>query len=404
MRGTWRAIDVFAGAGGFSLGAEQAGCSVEHAFEIDRWACETLQANHEATEVHCVDVRSLTSQWLTRSIARYPDLMIGGPPCQGFSHAGPSRKDPKDPRNSLFREFVRFARVLEPAVVVLENVPGILRARTAGGASVSEIIQQELEELGYSVKTLVLDADRFGVPQIRRRVFFVGSLDGVPPAEITPTHGLKGPSILESGLSPPLTLWDAISDLPVVDVGHTSPVVDYEGPPTNSYQREMREGAGPSLENHVPMRHASRTVERFKQIRAGQSQSDVGEDHLPRRRVRPADAPPATYDQNNRRMYADRPCHTLAASFYANFVHPFLHRNFTPREGARIQSFPDRYVFKGKPTVVSSKLLAREGRHSERHLCQYAQIGNAVPPLLGSHVLAGVLGASAQAHPAKLSA
>ena len=88
------------------------------------------------------------------------------------------------------------------------------------------------------------------------------------------------------------------------------------------------------------------------------------------------------YDQNNRRMHPEKPCHTIAASFYANFVHPFKHRNFTPREGARIQTFPDWFVFKGKPTVVSHKLLQREGRDDEKHLCQYNQIGNAVPPML----------------------
>jgi DNA (cytosine-5)-methyltransferase 1 len=85
-------------------------------------------------------------------------------------------------------------------------------------------------------------------------------------------------------------------------------------------------------------------------------------------------------------MHADRQCHTIAASFYANFVHPHINRNFTPREGARIQSFPDWFVFKGKPTVVSHKLLQREGREEEKHLCQYNQIGNAVPPLLAKAI------------------
>jgi DNA (cytosine-5)-methyltransferase 1 len=96
-------------------------------------------------------------------------------------------------------------------------------------------------------------------------------------------------------------------------------------------------------------------------------------------------------------MFWDRPCHTIAASFYANFVHPHLNRNFTPREGARLQSFPDAYVFRGKPTVVSQKLLAREGREAERHLCQYNQIGNAVPPVLGAAVVRAVVGRAATA-------
>ena len=106
------------------------------------------------------------------------------------------------------------------------------------------------------------------------------------------------------------------------------------------------------LENHMPMRHSARMVERFKLISPGQSQSHVPDEHAPSRRVRSATQGTGRYAQNNRRMYWDRPCHTIAATFYANFVHPDLNRNFTPREGARIQSFPDAYVFRGKPTVV----------------------------------------------------
>lgn len=380
-----QAIDLFAGAGGFSLGAEAAGYDVTDALEVDRWACDTLESNHPETRVHCADIRELSDEWVKQNMPANPALMIGGPPCQGFSHAGPARKDPKDPRNSLFREFVRFASILEPDRVVLENVPGILRARTESGESVASIIEQELELLGYRVRRYELQAERFGVPQIRRRVFFVGSVDD-PPDEIVPTHG--DTLDLLSPTDPILTVRDAISDLPRVDVADRGKPVEYTGEPVNAFQRSMRKGAGPELENHTPMRHSARMIERFQKISPGQSQSNVTDQELqPRRRVRGEGEGPSTYDQNNRRMHWDRPCHTLAASFYANFLHPELHRNFTPREGARIQTFPDRYVFKGKPTVVSSKLLTREGRLAEKHLCQYNQIGNAVPPILARKLL-----------------
>ncbi len=395
------AVDLFAGAGGFSLGAEEAGYEVAQAIEIDEWACETLELNHPETQIHQADLRELSDDWVARELPSEPDLLIGGPPCQGFSHAGPSTKDPKDPRNSLFREFVRVASVVEPRLIVMENVPGILRARTADGLQVAGIVEDELRNLGYSVQRYVLEAERFGVPQIRRRVFFVGSSDASLPDEIEPTHGDSPESLLP--LLPVLTVRDAISDLPVVDVGDREPSVPYQGPPVNDYQREMRRGASPELHNHVPMRHSPRVVRRFEQIMPGQSQSHVTDPELaPTARVRPTDSPSSTYDQNNRRMFWDRPCHTLAASFYANFVHPELNRNFTPREGARIQGFPDRYVFRGKPTVVSTKLLTREGRHAEKHLGQYNQIGNAVPPILGRELLRELAGQSVSG-PADLS-
>jgi DNA (cytosine-5)-methyltransferase 1 len=133
------------------------------------------------------------------------------------------------------------------------------------------------------------------------------------------------------------------------------------------------------------MKHTARLVERFKQIDCGESQSDVDAVHL-RPRKRFAHSTGATYDQNNRRMYPDRPCHTLPASFYANFLHPYENRNFTAREGARIQGFPDSYVFKGLRTTPSHSLLRRENRLDEIGLCQYNQIGNAVSPIVSKMI------------------
>ena len=386
------AIDLFAGAGGFSLGAELAGVEIEHAIEIDSWASDTLRKNHDGTQVTTADITTLSDQWIRRNLRRNPDLIIGGPPCQGFSHAGPAKKDPKDPRNSLFREFLRVVRLLDPECAIIENVPGLVKARTASGEPVPHAITSEFARLGYTTSVFVLDAHCYGVPQIRRRVFFVASqsLGCIAPPE--PMHTGTGDELSLLGLPAPLTVRDAIGDLPLVNVGECTEALPYAMPPQNSFQRLMRKGATTLVQNHQPMRHTGRMVERFKQIKPGQSQSDVSLEHAPRVRVR-GEASSGVYDQNNRRMFWDKPCHTIAASFYANFVHPELHRNFTPREGARIQTFPDRYVFEGKATVVSARLLAREGRDAERHLSQYNQIGNAVPPLLARVVIAHVLSA-----------
>ena len=138
------------------------------------------------------------------------------------------------------------------------------------------------------------------------------------------------------------------------------------------------------------MSHSRRLVERFKHIGWGQSISDVPEEHGARRRNGSGELSQGGYDQNNRRLRPDKPSHTIAASFYANFLHPYQHRNLTAREGARLQSFPDQYRFCGKKTVVSQKLLHREERFDEKHLCQYNQVGNAVPPHLARAVAQAV--------------
>ena len=159
--------------------------------------------------------------------------------------------------------------------------------------------------------------------------------------------------------------------------------------PQNEYQGLMRNGAS-RLFNHKAMNHSKRLVERFASMSWGDSTSDVP-DHLRPLKRNSTEFSEKAYDQNNRRMHPERQCHTVPASFYANFVHPYKNRNFTAREGARIQSFPDWYVFKGKPTVVSHKLLHREGRLEEKHLCQYNQIGTAVPPLMGKAIAENIL-------------
>ena len=138
------------------------------------------------------------------------------------------------------------------------------------------------------------------------------------------------------------------------------------------------------------MNHTQRMVERFATMTWGSSGKDVPK-HLQPRQRNSKEIAQKIYGQNNRRLYPDKPCHTIPASFYANFFHPYQHRNFTAREGARIQSFPDSFKFMGKPTVISHKLLSREGRLGEKHLCQYNQIGNAVPPLLGQAIADNIL-------------
>lgn len=382
-----RVLDTFAGAGGFSLGFELAGYEIVGGIEIDQWACDTFKANHADARVMCVDIEDLTNEEFRSKFAedKKPNVVLGGPPCQGFSRCLRSAGDSKDPRNSLFHEFLRTVRLFEPRLLVMENVPWLLRAMTASGQSVIDIINRKLSDLGYYVDYRILDATHFGVPQMRQRLFVVGSRKKIKSPFPRPTHywnrNDKYQYKLPLGVGPCPNLWDAISDLPDIEAREGAEVMEYDRPAKTRYQERMREGSMQVL-NHKAMKHSKRLVERFASMKIGDTQTDIPDEHKPLRRSGNGEVSGKTYDQNNRRMHPDRPCHTVPASFYANFVHPYKNRNFTPREGARIQSFPDWFIFKGKPTTVSHKLLEREGRLREKYLCQYNQIGNAVPPLL----------------------
>jgi len=394
-------IDLFSGAGGFSLGFRMAGFKEECALEIDKWASDTLKFNSPGLNVIQDDIRKFqTSEEIKKICPFQPDVIVGGPPCQGFSIAGPAQKDPKDPRNSLFIDYARWVEVLNPKVFVMENVKGLLSRNNANGEKVIEIIKKSFVSLGYSVEVWILNAAEYGVPQIRERIFVVGNRLGVekigdPPKTHVLTNGTKNNrnnghepqlSLFEiKELSKAVTVWDAISDLPELDAGEGEEEQDYSKEPQTPYQTLIR-GTQEILYNHVAMGHSTRLVERFKHVGWGESSADVPEEHRARERNGNGKISGKLYDQNNRRLNPHRPSHTIAASFYANFIHPFQHRNLTAREGARIQSFPDWYRFMGKKTVVSHRLLQREGRFEETHLCQYNQIGNAVPPLLAKTI------------------
>ncbi|HHQ4801991.1 TPA: DNA cytosine methyltransferase [Aeromonas veronii] len=381
-----KVLDTFAGAGGFSLGFQLAGAEIVGAIEIDSWASETFQFNHPDSVVLQGDITAMTDEEIIGSFGDLkPDVILGGPPCQGFSICNKNNGDSKDPRNSLFEEFIRVGRLLKPSVMIMENVPNLINAKTEGKELVIDIICSELEALGYEVSYKILEATNYGVPQIRKRLFVIASKVRLSDPFPAPTHEISSLSNVErSGLLKCPTLWDAISDLPDIEAREGAEESNYTLPPQNDFQAYLREGAD-KLFNHKSMNHSKRIVERFAAMSWGDSTSDVP-DHLRPFRRNSTEFSEKAYDQNNRRMHPEKPCHTVPASFYANFVHPYKNRNFTAREGARIQTFPDWFIFKGKPTVVSHKLLQREGRLEEKHLCQYNQIGNAVPPLLAKAI------------------
>ena len=234
--------------------------------------------------------------------------------------------------------------------------------KTGSGEWVKDIILSESAKCGYETKIWFLNAEECEVPQSRRRVFFIGTR-GVNKIEL-PTPQDKR-----------LSVWDAISDLPNIEAGEGKEPAEYASEPSNYYQKWARMGST-AVYNHIAMRHTQRLIDRFKAIPNGCGIGSVSEEHAQRKRGDVSSISGKVYSQNNYRVFPDKPCPTIAASFQSNFIHPFKNRNFTAREAARMQSFPDSYIFKGKRTKMSW----------EKGLSQYQQIGNAVPPLMAKTI------------------
>ena len=389
LSGTVKFLDLFAGAGGLSLGCELAGMKPVYAIECDKWAALSYRHNHPHVQVDERDISSFSDAEINDLRRLGAHIIVGGPPCQGFSHSNVVNRDPNDPRNTLFREFVRFVRILRPTAFVIENVPGLLRAKTASKVPVIEIINQAFVDIGYSVDWRVLEASDFGVPQLRQRLFIVGFRDaGIHLSWPSPTHRQSSQYSLfgEAGAREKVTLWDAICDLPQITSEDEVSELNYIGSTSNEFQAMMRADAPLHLSNHEPMRHTARIVERFSLISFGSSEADVPHELKPRRRGSPTEISGKTYDQNSRRQRPDQICSTIVASSHTNFIHPFLDRNFTVREMMRVQSFPDRYILLGKRAVLSKKLSIKKGLIDDIYLDQRAQVGNAVPPLLGKAI------------------
>jgi len=384
-------LDLFAGAGGFGLGFHLASdrFKVICSLEVDKWAVETLKANN--TDNHKIiqnDIREfITSEQILSACPSLPDVIIGGPPCQGFSNAG--QKDPKDPRNSLFRNFSMWVDVLQPKVFVMENVRGLLNGKNEKGENVIEIIKETFEKIGYTTVIWELNAAHYGVPQNRERVFIVGNKLGVQLSIPTITHYLPTEKIKLNGnakfLKEAINVIDAIGDLPELKAGEGVEESILNTEPRTDFQVYIRNGAD-KLYNHVTMRHTPRLVLRYEQILNGVSMQNVPEELQVRKRNGGGEVSNIEFSSNYRHLKPDMISHTIPASFYSNFVHPNQPRNITSREAARLQSFPDTYIFKGKRTQISSKLLKQLGKDDENHLSQYNQIGNAVPPLLAKAV------------------
>lgn len=359
-------IDLFSGCGGISLGFKWAGFNTLLASDIDENCEKTFTHNFPDVPFVCEDLSNVKKEQFDKYIDKDVDVIIGGPPCQGFSLANKKRnKVSDDPRNRLFYEFVKVINWYDPKSFVMENVKGLLSMKSG---QVIEQIMYEFEnagKFGYEVRYKVLKASDYGVPQLRERVILIGFRKDL---------GLI-PEFPENKKTKEITVNQAISDLPIINACEGDEVQNYKKKPQNEYQQFMRKESQ-NVYNHIAMRHTKRIVERFKAIKNGQGLLDVWETHGAVQRGNPNKKSTIKFSQNNQRLYGNKPAPTIAASFQSNFIHPTLDRNFTAREGARLQSFPDNFIFKGMRTKMSW----------EKGLSQYQQIGNAVPPMLGYEI------------------
>lgn len=347
-------IDLFCGCGGFSYGFSSAGFNV--ALGIDMWsdAIVTYLHNHPNAKAINEDITNVTASQLLEKAelsADEVDVIIGGPPCQGFSISGKRLID--DPRNKLYKSFVEMVTEIKPKMFVMENVPGML---SMGKGAVKEQVIEDFKNAGYVVESKVLTASDYGVPQARRRFFIVG----INPDKIKNTVKFVFPNPTNGdgeGLQPYVTCRDALSDLDFISDEVPLPEKSsYKFSPQSRYQELMRQRSSILL-NHVATIHTSKTKEIIAMVPDGENYKSLPKELWQTRKVHIAWT----------RMNSKKPCFTIDTGHNHHF-HYRANRVPTVRESARIQSFPDDFEFIGIKTS------------------QLKQVGNAVPPLLAEAV------------------
>lgn len=336
-------IDMFCGCGGLSRGFMDAGYEVLLGVDNNLPALETFKENHNGAVAMDGDLfqGSTILQMAHYTNNSNIDLIIGGPPCQGFSLTG--TRNEKDERNTLFQAMVNAVSFFQPKAFVLENVPGLA---TLYKGKAKEQILEEFEKLGYTITYKVLYAPDYGIPQIRKRLFFVGLKNGqtfeFPPPVKTPGNYV--------------TTSDAISDLHDFKEYLGSEESEYVSPPLTAYQKKMRRNSD-ILYNHVGTKHTAEVINVISQVPQGGNYKD-----LP-----PGVGESRKFNEAWTRYHSLKPSKTIDTG-HRNHFHYEFHRVPTVRENARLQSFPDDFRFYGNKTQ------------------QYKQVGNAVPPLLGYHL------------------
>ncbi len=336
-------IDLFCGAGGLSAGFDREGYDIVAGVDVESAFSETFEHNHDAEFLEA-DLSEVTGAGILDRLGYDPgdiDGIIGGPPCQGFSLAG-AKTNPADERNFLVTNFIKSVYETDPDWFLMENVP---RITTMEDGKVLGYILSQFDKIGYNTAWSVLNAADYGVPQNRKRAFFIGhkTVEDItfPEAMFRESADQR---TLFTDRRPPRTVYDAFGDLPSLKPGEKKSV--YASEPDGEYQKELRRD-GSGLRNHRAPNHGEKVVTRIEKAAPGEK------------------IPYDSWSQKRRLAY-EEPAPTLLAGPRPtyHFAHPSDDRGLSVRERARLQSFPDDYLFKGPVTK------------------QRQMTGNAVPPLL----------------------
>ena len=343
----YNAVDLFSGAGGMSIGASWAGIKIEIAVEKDSNAAATYSYNHPDTEVICEDIREVNLNLKIKE----PFILFGGPPCQGFSFSNTKTRNIKNENNSLFTEFVKQIKDLKPKWFVFENVEGF--AFFEKGIIIDNM-KNSLEKLGYNINYKVLLASDYGVPQNRNRFFMVGNRANIK---------FSFPEIEDKKVN----VSQALSGLPILKNGEKINSLPYKDGKISAYAKKMKGSSKSSRQNFVS-RNEDYILERDRHIKPGQNWKAIPKE-LMRNYKNLSNCHSGIY----RRLDPSKPSVVIANYRKNMLIHPFEDRGLSVREAARIQSFPDDFIFQG--TLM--------------HIQQ--QIGNAVPPLMAKKIFQHIL-------------
>ena len=335
MKNKLNAIDLFCGCGGLSYGFEKAGYNILLGIDNDSKALETFELNHYGAKSICGDITEVTYEEDIKPLIgdQKIDVIIGGPPCQGMSLSGPRKFD--DPRNKLYLSYIRLVKEIQPKAFVIENVPGLVGLF---GGQIKDSIIEKFTEMGYQIQYKILCAADYGVQQNRKRVVFVGIKKGE----------FVYPEIHENKVSCSM----ALSDLPTLEDELGEEVLDYLMQPQNEYQKIMRKNSE-VVKNHIAANHSDRVKKIISLVPDGGNYKDLPDEYINSRNFHVAWT----------RFASDKPAPTIDTGHRHHFHYKY-NRVPTVRECARLQSFPDDFIFLGNKTQ------------------QFRQVGNAVPPLM----------------------